>query len=885
MKAPAVEMSLSDPIATHDQERSLVQRLFKGKINAESFDQAYAYVWPRQRLTETLLKRFSDSSPAIRSFWLAQERRELLHSVLPGETVQSNYQDQKLQYYRASSMGEIHKFRMRLHREITRGETGLLSFDLESKIRSSGRERARVWLALFGVPDGFIHVVDLRDNKPGKPTKELDLRETMGSELVELFEERSIVIGTDVKTDCRAVGLAPQRMLATDEIAFSLYRSALPRGEVEEIASRSGIACFGTLIHGFHLKKLPIEDTRPIEEVAMSHGLWGWPYVNANRRAYSRIYSWPRDLRGQDATRFRLYCWLDVVTPIDVVLRYVLQRLTEEGSKYSDAPLKAWIEMILSGAIKACPRPLSPADPPFGGDIGQAEGDGELEVWADDQPPVDEPVEAAAKTDSRSRRRAKTKKSKARRERAASSSKSRESKEEKKQRLAEYRKLTNKPAPLRVVRDGDSLRPVPDARAVSMPGGVLSASSLWWGFSGDPHDGLLAGVSRHIFQLELVYATLPPLFHVLRKVLTKITGIELPERPHQDYSIWSEERLHKEFGIHRLFDLVMPGGYNEDWKDLPLDQRIENEVADLLALRMQRHDGDQDKLFKVDRDYLLERECNLGEIPDDRHCRVCGSPRHGWKGESCLLTQDRKYFLFREARDGQLCSYPLCTDRGSHLTTTCPTLSSRCPICACRGHPEEFCPGKFWEKEAELECLRTLFEAYADLSLETDRRMITPRNRPTLEKMAREGTRIRLRPSAGFHCISLNTPLGCFDYADLLNRPIHRAQVHLVEILLQNEVEPILEPEEFRSKYGCSHRDGKGFRRALGISESFATQPPSLLKFLEEHRSDFRRYNAEKAEASRRRCLEINRKRKHEEEKVDDELDREAPTPSPPPTS
>ena len=210
---------------------------------------------------------------------------------------------------------------------------------------------------------------------------------------------------------------------------------------------------------------------------------------------------------------------------------------------------------------------------------------------------------------------------------------------------------------------------------------------------------------------------------------------------------------------------------------------------------------------------------------------------------------------------------------------------SRRGNCACRGHPEEFCPGDFWEREAELECLRTLFEAYADLSLETDRRMITPRNRPTLEKMAREGTRIRLRPSAGFHCISLNTPLGCFDYADLLNRPIHRAQVHLVEILLQNEVEPILEPEEFREKYGCSHRDGKGFRRALGISESFATQPPSLLKFLEERRPSFRQYNAEKAEASRQRCLEINRKRRREEEKVDDELDVEAPTPSPPPTS
>ena len=62
MKAPAVEMSLTDPVATHDQERSLVQRLFKAEINTKSIDQAYAYIWPHQRLTvssHSILGKFS----------------------------------------------------------------------------------------------------------------------------------------------------------------------------------------------------------------------------------------------------------------------------------------------------------------------------------------------------------------------------------------------------------------------------------------------------------------------------------------------------------------------------------------------------------------------------------------------------------------------------------------------------------------------------------------------------------------------------------------------------------------------------------------------------------------------------------------------------------
>ena len=98
LRTPALELKLEDPIATHDQERSLVQRLYKGRINAESFDQSYAYVWPRQRLSPRLLQRFTDSSLPVKKFWLEQEQRELQHAVLPGETVMSNYQTKKYKY-------------------------------------------------------------------------------------------------------------------------------------------------------------------------------------------------------------------------------------------------------------------------------------------------------------------------------------------------------------------------------------------------------------------------------------------------------------------------------------------------------------------------------------------------------------------------------------------------------------------------------------------------------------------------------------------------------------------------------------------------------------------------------------------------------------------
>ena len=48
----------------------------------------------------------------------------------------------------------------------------MLSFDLESKIRQGKYDPVRVWLALFGVPDGFAHVVDLRVTVPGEVTTE-----------------------------------------------------------------------------------------------------------------------------------------------------------------------------------------------------------------------------------------------------------------------------------------------------------------------------------------------------------------------------------------------------------------------------------------------------------------------------------------------------------------------------------------------------------------------------------------------------------------------------------------------------------------------------------------------------------------------------------------
>ena len=642
-----------------------------------------------------------------------------------------------------------------------------------------------------------------------------------------------------------------------------------------------------TLIYGFHLKQVNPSRTKPWEDVVKNSGLWGWPYISTRRRTFDRLYNWPRDLRDPDALRFRLYCWLDIVTPIDVVYRFLLQRLTEEGAHYADATHTGWIEMILSGYMCAGVRPQEPlspsgpAEPPVadlraviragGAKLRTAEltdtEEEEAGVRDEVPPPVELVAAAAAITRSDSGRKAEKKSYVRKKSTASVSTKVSLTKEERKRKYADYKEYTrmlNKPAPLRVVREGDKLRPVPDARATAMPSGTLYSSGLWWGFTGEPHEGLLAGVSRHIFQLELLYTTLPPLFYILRRVLTKITGIALPDKPHRDYNIESEDRLHVDFGLGRLFDLVMPSGYNEGWKNLPLGQRIEQEVADLLELRKMRHDGDSREFFKVHPLYVMERENVLGKRTDVRHCHVCGSPRHGCNGGECLLQLDRKYFLFREARDGQLCSYPLCTDRGSHLTTTCPVLSSRCETCRCRGHQAEFCPGPFWDSPAEMECLRTLFEAYADLSLETDRRMINGRNRPMLERMALEGTRIRLSPAMGFHAIPYNLPRQDFEYSELLGKPVLEAQRFILDQLDRRRLKPIWSPHDFQEKYGCHSRDQKPFYEALGISCSEASEPKSLADFREQHQVAFKELNEAKAYVHRQTYLLKAKKRREE---------------------
>ena len=849
---------LANLIITDDQERSLVQELHEYQLESRSFHHYYDHIYPRKALSGELLNRYNDSSLDVQRFWRAQERRELTHMILPGEVTASPIQKEAIKVYRASDAQKLNDFRTRLHRELTSTIHSVLAFDLEKEKGTN-----IVVLALFGVPDGRVHIVDLRTNAPGQPLEAAPLREVLGEELALLIERKPIVISQGVEEDCNDGDIYPQRVIELGELSALLDRSLLPRGDVTPLIPKSGLGCFSVLILGYHLKKVVwTSKHETIDDAAVSSGLWSWPYKGNTRRSPGVLYRWPRDMSNVNSLRHRLYCYMDIVVSIDVVYRFILQRLTTPGSEIEDSTVSGWTERLLKPFIISVVRtedsPTHPA--PREEVLSAPEESGEISLAPEEFVALPPELEYRPEQPSSSQKRdSKGKRS------LSSSGREQLTKQERKKQLDEFHARINRPAPLHVVRTKDRIVTVTDIRCVKMPGGAVYRSGLWQGYSGEPHDGQHPGVSRHILQCELLYTILPPLFHVLRKVLETVTGIKLPEvDPHHDFSKMSDEGIYQAYGPRRIFEVSMPSGYDEDWKKKTVKERINDEMTQLQTLRNMRFPDDHKNMAKVDPAYGISRENKVGSYRDPRQCFHCGSPRHGRPGESCSLLRKQEYYTYRESRDNQLCSYPLCRFRQEHLTNACPTLSQRCSNCFMRGHDAPICPGKLIEQVPTMEALRTVFEAYADLNIGTERRTITERSEPKFYKMAVEGSRLQISAGMGFHPVPYDMPRGELEYDELLRRPVLLAQRLINNTVTSIGITGIWDHKEFQQKFGCIHRTDVRFYSTLGCPRELAIFHRTEAELRKRAMVDYEERKKFKAETNRAhdKAVDAERKRK-----------------------
>ena len=720
-------LNLDYLVVAADQERALVQSLYEYRLAHKDFQGYYEHIRPRNTLSSEQINRFNSASKDIKRFWLEQEARELKNIILPGEKVLSSHQEKTILVHKVADKQEANNFRTRLHREISVSRHEIISFDLEEQVNTD-----TVVLALFGVPDGAVHIVDLRDKAPGnQELSTVSLKEIMGPELVSLFERKPIVVGQNVSVDCQKVELYPVRAVHVEHLSSALDRHLLPRGNVQEIIQRKGLGCFNLLIHGFHLKPIRSKSGRSGEELALREGLCGWPYKDNRRRVFYQLYNWPHNMRSRDAIRHTLYCFSDVVVPIDITYRYILQHLTREDTNFEDATIAGWTNLLLrpywqpvlqdqeekknpffeavAGPSQDPPTPPAPEEEEY--IVIDSTYD---EPFVAPEPlTITVPLEQPERKETRKHERKTSKASKKSKDESQLSKQERKRiKEEERAKRKERYDLINQPARSRIARTKDKLITTVDVRCPEMPGELPYRSPLWEGFTGDPHSEQTPGTSLHILQLEMVFKELPPLFGVLRKVLRKITNIVLLDidGPY-NFSRLSDREKHLRFGKSKSIDLYMPSGYNEKWRERPIEERINREVELMRELRQIRFEDDEKKFEKVPADYTHSRECITGPYTDRRHCPSCGSPRHGRQGDrQCSLPRKRIYHDYAETRDQQLCAYPLCTRRLEHLTCACPILVQRCTFCKMRGHGDDLCPGRLEAAPATHEALRTLFE-------------------------------------------------------------------------------------------------------------------------------------------------------------------------------
>ena len=149
-------------------------------------------------------------------------------------------------------------------------------------------------------------------------------------------------------------------------------------------------------------------------------------------------------------------------------------------------------------------------------------------------------------------------------------------------------------------------------------------------------------------------------------------------------------------------------------------------------------------------------------------CGFCGSSSHGQYADGRVNCEWQRQAARERAEKGEetmRCDYPICTLRTAHDTSVCRTLHSLCEQCWRRGHRSEVCPGR--EDYEAAECLRTLFETFADRGALTRLRRASDASAGSIEAAIKKNGYVWIDCGLGFLRVPINCPRNLLCYSTL----------------------------------------------------------------------------------------------------------------------
>ena len=256
--------------------------------------------------------------------------------------------------------------------------------------------------------------------------------------------------------------------------------------------------------------------------------------------------------------------------------------------------------------------------------------------------------------------------------------------------------------------------------------------------------------TRRIQELMELSRTFPPLADMVKKIAESYGTESEAQVPHKKTSPSPEEV--RDLQTRRLPDLLEE---DDCWVGKKKNTNEDNVVKHPPRSKWGERKKGLIKLRVSDR---LMAETSYESRAHYVRCGYCGGSGHAQFVDgltNCTRQQEAERKRAEKGTEEMLCAYPWCTARTQHRTAVCKTLHHLCSSCKRRGHLPTFCPGS--EDYAAAECLRQVFEAFADKGALTRLRRISPASREAVKDSLRKKAFVWVDASLGF----LRTPLNC----------------------------------------------------------------------------------------------------------------------------